>query len=345
MTPSSVPLTVALPTYNGARHLAETLRSILDQSSPSFDLLVCDDRSEDETLPEIQWLAGDRARIVVNSERLGLAGNWNRCASLSRTPYLAIVHQDDVLLPGHLASLLRAFSQLPDLGMACGATQVIDEFSRPIPPSVIACPDLGPADRLFPPGSFVAELAERNPVRCSAVMLRVDALNDVGGFDPSYRYAVDWDCWLRIARRWPVAWLATPTVAVRWHSESETHRFQRGTADLDEVARLLDQVHTLDAALLPDPLASRRAADRALSAAYLNRSLDALHAGDAPLARSCLGRSFSLHRPILGRILRDPRLALQMAALVLAPRWATRHLQHPAESPSVPRPNELPAEP
>lgn len=340
MTPSSVPLTVALPTLNGARHLAETLRAILDQSPIPFDLLVCDDRSADETLDLIQQIAGDRARIVVNPERLGLAGNWNRCAALAQTPLLAIVHQDDVLLPGHLAAHLTTFAQRPDLGMSCGAIQIIDESSQPISPLIIERPELGPTDRLFPPGAFVAELAARNPVRCSSVMLRVDALNDVGGFDPAYRYAVDWDCWLRIARRWSVAWLADPTVAVRWHAESETHRFHRGTADLDEVARLLDQVHTLDTALLPDPRTSRRAADRSLSAAYLNRSLDALHAGNAPLAHSCLRRSLSLHRPILGRILRDPRLALQMSALAIAPRWASRRFQRPERSPPVPRPDE-----
>ncbi|WP_169980350.1 glycosyltransferase family 2 protein [Tautonia rosea] len=330
MTPTSVPLTIALPTYNGARHLAETLRSILDQSvADPFDLLVSDDRSEDETLTIIRQLAGDRARILINPERLGLAGNWNRCASLATTPLLAIIHQDDRLLPGHLAAHLAAFAQHPRLGMTCGAFQVIDAAGSPISPSVIERPDLGPTDRFFPPGSFVAELAARNPVRCSTVMLRVEALNDVGGFDPAYRYAVDWDCWLRIARCWSVAWLATPSVAVRWHAESETHRFHRGSSDLDEVAQLLDQIHSHDAAVLPHPRNLRRSANRSLSAAYLNRSLDALHAGNAPLASSCLRRSLSLHRPILFRILRDPRLAFQMATLAIAPHWASRQFQRP----------------
>ncbi|MEW4567162.1 glycosyltransferase family A protein [Tautonia sp. JC769] len=323
-------LTIAIPTFNGARHLADTLRSILENlPGRPCSLVLCDDRSDDDTLAIAARELGDRARILVNPERLGLAGNWNRCVALAETDLVTIIHQDDLILPGHFSAHLAAFDRSPNLAMTCGAIQVIDSAGLPIPPSVIERPDLGPTDRLFPPGTFVAELAARNPVRCSSVMLRAEALNEVGGFDPAYRYAVDWDCWLRIARRRPVAWVATPTVAVRWHPESETHRFRRGTADLDEVAALLDQVHTLDAARLPDPRASRRAADRALSAAYLNRSLDALHAGDAPLARSCLRRSLWLHRSALGRILRDPRLGLQMAALALAPRLASRHNQRP----------------
>ena len=105
------PLTVAIPTCNGAAHLAETLRSILEQDCGPFDLRVCDDRSDDGTLELVRALAGDRARIAVNEERLGLAGNWNRCVELCRTPLIAIIHQDDVLCPGHLAGHIRAFAR------------------------------------------------------------------------------------------------------------------------------------------------------------------------------------------------------------------------------------------
>ncbi|WP_197446346.1 glycosyltransferase family 2 protein [Tautonia plasticadhaerens] len=330
MSTSPPRLTVALPTFNGGRHFAETLRAILDQSGVEYDLVICDDRSDDDTLPLARRLAGDRARIEVNPERLGLAGNWNRCAELARTPLLAIVHQDDLLLPDHLASHSAAFDRIPDLGMTVGAAEVIDEQGCPIPPAVIERPSLGPTDRVYPPGGFVAELSRPNPVRCSAVVLRRRALLDSGGFDPSYRYAVDWECWIRLSRRWPVAWLARPTVAVRWHSGSETHRFRRGSDDLDEVSRVLDLALETEAHVLEHPRASRRDADRFLSRAYLNRSLDALHAGDAPLARRCLRRALALRPALLGAMARDPRLAAQMAALALAPRWASRRFGRPA---------------
>jgi hypothetical protein len=195
-------LTVALPTYNGARHLAEALRGILAQEGADFDLVVSDDRSDDETLAVVGAEAGDRARVEVNSERLGLAGNWNRCVALARTPWVAIFHQDDVMYPGHLASHRAALAAAAAPGLVCGAADVIDAEGREVPAAVVGRGDLGPADRTFPPGGFVAELAVGNPVRCSAVTLRKAAHADVGGFDPSYRYVVDWDFWLRVSRRW-----------------------------------------------------------------------------------------------------------------------------------------------
>ncbi len=82
ISPSSSIVTVAVPTFNGGRHLAEALGGILAQRGVAFELLVSDDRSDDNTLEVVRAAAGDRVRIEVNSERLGLAGNWNRCAAL-----------------------------------------------------------------------------------------------------------------------------------------------------------------------------------------------------------------------------------------------------------------------
>ena len=70
--PNRPRLTVALPTCNGARHLREALLSIRAQERVAFDLIVSDDRSDDETLAIVREEVGDRARISVNSERLGL---------------------------------------------------------------------------------------------------------------------------------------------------------------------------------------------------------------------------------------------------------------------------------
>jgi len=306
------PLTVALPTCNGAPHLADALRGILAQEGAAFDLLICDDRSDDATLDVVRREAGDRARVEVNAERLGLAGNWNRCVALSRTPLVAIFHQDDVMRPGHLAGHLAAFAAGPAIGMACGAADVIDARGDPVPASVVGRGDLGPADRTFPPGGFAAELAVGNPVRCSAVTIRAAAHAEVGGFDPAYRYVVDWDFWLRVARRHAVAWLARPTVAVRWHPASETHTFKVGTADLEETERLLGGIVVGEYA--------RRAGRRRLARAYLNRAYEGSRDGDKSLVRRCLRRAVALWPGIVGRIALDPRLAARLAGALVAGR-------------------------
>jgi glycosyltransferase involved in cell wall biosynthesis len=340
-SPTSSPLTVAVPTCNGARHLDEALRSILAQHGIAFELLVSDDRSDDDTLEVVRAAAGDRARIEVNSERLGLAGNWNRCAALARTPLVAIFHQDDVMLPGHLQAHASPFGADESVGLVASASLVIDERGEPVSPNVVSQGGLGPSDRLFDSGELAAQMTSGNPLRCSAVTIRLAAHRESGGFDPSLQYVLDWDFWLRVSRTWKLAWLARPTVRIRWHSSSETHRFKTGTDDLDETSRLLERLFSLDWKDRPDIAAVRRAANEALGRAFLNRASDALHAGRHELAREALRRAIARSPVVIGAILRDPRLCVQMAALAAAPRLAARLFSSPSRSDSTGLPQAL----
>ena len=167
-------LTVAVPTCNGAAHLAEAIRSIVAQDGVALDLVVSDDRSDDETIDVVRAAAGDRVRIEINPERLGLAGNWNRCVALSRTPIVAVFHQDDVMEPGHLAAHTRAFEADERIGLVAGASEVIDDRGETVPETVVGRGGLGPVDRILAPGELAPEMTAGNLLRCSAVTLRRD---------------------------------------------------------------------------------------------------------------------------------------------------------------------------
>jgi glycosyltransferase involved in cell wall biosynthesis len=334
---SSAPLlTVAIPTCNGSGHLAETLHSILTQDCGQFDFIVADDCSEDETLSLVRALAGGRARVVVNEQRLGLAGNWNQCMALSQTPWVSIFHQDDVMLPGHLASVMRGLElaerAATQVGLLAGPVRVIDEHSSPVSDSVadpggkVVSGVMPPALEYlgFPPGDFAEFLEQENPLRCSAVVTNRAAHADLGGFDPSYRYVVDWEFWYRVALKYAVSWkLYEPTVLIRWHAASETHRFKTGTDDLQETARLLGHIFEQENPSSRYSERHRRSANRSLSRAFLNRSYEALHSGGTDLARSCLHRAWGLSsREVLKTLATDPRLCIQMGTLQLFPRLA-----------------------
>lgn len=330
-------LTVAIPACNGAGHLAETLRSILSQECEPFDLLVSDDCSDDGTVALVRDLARDRAQVAVQSTRLGLAGNWNHCVALSRTPWVSLFHQDDVMLPGHLAWVSAKISEIAlrqdPPGLIAGRAGVIDEASHPVSPSVIdpggaitqGPPPVG-AFLEFSPGEFCSELSTTNSLRCSAVITSRAAHTALGGFDPSYRYVVDWEFWYRVAQNWGVCWRTEePTVLVRWHHGSETHRFKAGIEDLEEESRFFRQVIEPDHSDSPDQDPIRSAWQKGLARAYLNRAQDALRNSHLALARTCLRRAWSLSpRRVAKTFAADPRLCAQMATLAATPRLARR---------------------
>jgi glycosyltransferase involved in cell wall biosynthesis len=319
VTTAAPALTVAIPTFNGSAHLAETLAGILAQRGAAFDLLACDDRSDDDTVALVRDRAGDRARIEVNSERLGLAGNWNRCVALARTPWVAVFHQDDLMRPGDLARRLDALARPggDGLGLLAEPADAVDGSGRIVPPSTVGhggIDDHGPSGVVdFAPGAFSDRLATSNVLRCSAVTTNRRAHEALGGFDPAWRYVVDWEFWLRAADRFGVRWIVgEPLVSVRWHAASETHRFKQGLDDLEESARLVT-------------LRGGRPG-RLLARAYLNRAHEALRAGRVELARTSLGRAFRVSPTAVAAALADPRLAVQMGLLAVAPGLAQRWL-------------------
>jgi glycosyltransferase involved in cell wall biosynthesis len=320
--------------------LAETLDSILNQECGPFDLLVCDDRSDDETINLVRERVRDRAKIFVNERRLGLAGNWNQCMAISQTPWVTIFHQDDVMLPGHLAWVLERIEQIAVAGESVGLiavpVDVIDEDSMPVPESVVQPGGMGlwlftppcRADYLiFSPSDMRAfGTWWHNPFRCSGVITNRAAHSEIGGFDASYRYVVDWDFWYRVCRTWNVSWKRyDPLVLMRWHAASETHRFKTGTADLEEIARLLEKISFQEAPADRRQKKYRARAIRSLARAFLNRSHEALHSGQAELARVCLKRAWGLsNRQVIRTFGADPRFLCQMGVLTASPRLAQR---------------------
>src|SRR5215469_9423210 len=87
MTTATTPkISVCLPTFNGAKYVRQAIDSILAQSFQDFELIVCDDRSSDDTPQMVRAYADrdDRVKFTTNSERLGLFRNYNECISKAR---------------------------------------------------------------------------------------------------------------------------------------------------------------------------------------------------------------------------------------------------------------------
>lgn len=123
-------ISVAMTTYNGARFLAEQLDSIFAQSRPPDELIVCDDRSSDQTqqmLREYAERAPFQMTVIVNDERLGAIKNFEKAIDLCSGDLIALCDQDDVWHPQKLAVFESTFAADPDLGVALTNADLIDE--------------------------------------------------------------------------------------------------------------------------------------------------------------------------------------------------------------------------
>ena len=109
---SSQPLvSVCIPCYNGARFIAQTIESVLQQTLTNFELIILDDNSEDNTPAVIATFTDSRIQVIRNPVNLGMGMNWNRVLSLGVGKYVKLLCEDDLLHPECLerqVSILQA---------------------------------------------------------------------------------------------------------------------------------------------------------------------------------------------------------------------------------------------
>jgi glycosyltransferase involved in cell wall biosynthesis len=127
-------VSVCLPVYNGERFLAETIRSVLDQTYRDFELVVLDNASTDRSGAIARSFGDPRIRIERNRETLPQAENWNRIVELARGPLVKVVCADDLLHPRCLELQVAPMDADPGLAVVAARRHMIDEQSRVIVP-------------------------------------------------------------------------------------------------------------------------------------------------------------------------------------------------------------------
>lgn len=109
---------VALCTYNGAAYIVEQLQSIVSGSVPPEEIVVCDDRSADDTVGIVSEFARSSAvpiRLEVNDVNLGYVKNFEKAVLLCRAPIVFLSDQDDVWNHDKAETILGRFAD-PDVG-------------------------------------------------------------------------------------------------------------------------------------------------------------------------------------------------------------------------------------
>ncbi len=232
------PVSVCVPTYNGAAFIEETLRSIVNQSYQDFELLIVDDGSTDNTLEIVQSFSDPRIQLHRNPERLGIPGNWNRCLFLAQGEFVCLFHQDDVMLPENLERKVQLLSADPTLGFVHSAVETLVDESAPS--SFADWIEDATEDTVWGgPEYFRTLLLRGNRVCAPTAMARRRALLEQGGFDRDLGFACDYAMWLRLCLTYRVGFLASPLVRYRWHGGNASHayQFERGVEEITEAGR------------------------------------------------------------------------------------------------------------
>lgn len=107
-------ISVLIPTYNHGEFLGQAIESALAQQFHSFEVIVSDNCSTDNTQAVVARYQNDpRLRYSRNDSNLGMVGNMQKLLELAQGEYCAVLCADDFYLPGHLKKLASTLIQQP----------------------------------------------------------------------------------------------------------------------------------------------------------------------------------------------------------------------------------------
>lgn len=207
-------MSIVTPNFNYGRFLGETIQSVLGQNYPRIEYIVVDGGSTDDSLDVVRRFGSDVRLIQAPGTGQTEAINLGLRASAGEV--VGYLNSDDLFFdPGAVAAAVEVLLGDASIWMVYGDLYEIDEGSRYLG----AVCTTEPAFRLE--DSFLQMV---NPVCQPGSLMRRRALDVVGDFNETRRYAMDWDYWLRLAAVGRIVHVPRPLSRMRVHSSSKTVR-------------------------------------------------------------------------------------------------------------------------
>lgn len=212
-------VSVIMPVYNGARYLAQAIRSVVRQESPPLELIVVDDGSADDSVAIAELIDSEFPIIVVSQDNAGQSAARNAGALLARGEYLAFLDQDDEWRPNHLTLLVERMSSDRSIGWTFTDFDQVNSDGHTVTTHYVS-----EAGVQHPKRSLAAVIGADLMVLPSASLIRREAFEEVGGFDSRLVGYEDDDLFVRIYRAgWRHAFLPESTTRYRVHMSGSSN--------------------------------------------------------------------------------------------------------------------------
>lgn len=120
-------ITVAIPSYNHEKYVAEAIQSVLDQTYQDFEIVITNDGSTDRTGEIIRQFTDPRIRLFTFEKNQGASAAMNNCIQQARGEYIAVLNSDDIFLPDKLEKQVNFLEKNPSVGAVFGYAAIVDE--------------------------------------------------------------------------------------------------------------------------------------------------------------------------------------------------------------------------
>lgn len=220
-------VSVVMPAYNAEDFIADSIRSILDQTYENWEFIIINDCSSDNTAQIIErFLDNDpRIKLIHNKENLGPAKSSNICLKHTKGEFIARLDADDISKPLRFEKQVKFLNIHPDIALIGSGAYLIDDFGCIIRKINVISRD-----------SIIRKLMMHvNLFIHSSIIARKKVIEDMGGYREKFRYSYDYDLFLRLCDKYKLSNVSQYLISWRTSITSITmqhHTLQRIYADI-----------------------------------------------------------------------------------------------------------------
>lgn len=228
-SPGELSVAIVTPSYNQAKFVGDTIKSVLGQGHPGVRYAVMDGGSDDGSR---EIIAGYESRLAafVSEKDAGQSDAIRNGFAMVEGEIMAYLNSDDMLMPGVLAYVDEYFRAHDDVDVVYGHRVIVDDGGMQIGKWVL------------PPHSD-RDLNYFDYIPQETMFWRKRVWDKAGGIDPSFQFAMDWDLILRLVgagakfRRLPYF-----MAYFRAHGTQKSHTMF-STRGEQEIQKILERTH------------------------------------------------------------------------------------------------------
>lgn len=210
-------ISVIIPAYNAEQTILETIKSVRQQTFTDLEIIVLDDGSTDKTLELLQNVEDNRLKIF-SYENSGVSVARNRGITHATGEFISFIDADDLWTSDKLELQLAALQQNLEAGVAYSwSTSFIDGREKT---AFLHAP-------VFFEGYIYDKLLVNNILsNGSNILVRRQAIESVGKFNPTLKYGEDWEFYVRLAAKWHFVLVPKHQILYRQSSTTTTSKVE-----------------------------------------------------------------------------------------------------------------------
>lgn len=202
---------IIIPLYNKSPYIKKALHSVINQTFQDFEVIIIDDGSTDgsvqrvEELFQSQSLLPDKYKLIKQPNQ-GVSTARNNGVKLAVFDYIAFLDADDWWEPDYLENMKQLIEKYPEAGIYASSYYKV-KYGKTTPAKIGV--DVGFQNGLINYFQVYAKTLWM-PLTSITTVIKKAVFEELEGFKPQLKLGEDFDLWVRIAEKYPVAFINKP---------------------------------------------------------------------------------------------------------------------------------------